>query len=404
MKDILIVMNFTMKEMVKRKSFIISTIVLLLTIVVGFNIPKLISVIKGEDSSSSKIVLYAEDEDSKELVNSIVIPDTEIIVANNYDEVKEKILSDECEYGFKFKNGEAPYNLKLTYLAKNGGALTQMPQTTLQVLQNSFTDYKLMKAGVSPEQIQESKPIFDTQVEFVENQIQGNSFVMMFLCLVLFYAIIFCTMQVATSVTTEKTSKIMETLVTSTKPRTIIIGKTLGVGIVGLLQVSALVVTAVLSAKFFLDPAILEMILSNADISVGTITVGLVYFVLGYLLYSFAYALTGSTVSKPEDIQSVNGPVSIVAAAGFYLAYFTTIMSPTSGLNKLATILPISSPFSMPLRMMMGLATPQDLIISIAVLILSIVLIAFIAIRVYTNAIINYGTKLSDIGKLFKQK
>ena len=96
---------------------------------------------------------------------------------------------------------------------------------------------------------------------------------MMMLCIVLFYAIIFCTMQVATSVTTEKTSKIMETLVTSTKPRTIIIGKTLGVGIVGLLQVTCLVVTAILSAKFFVDPALLESILSNADMSAGTILI-----------------------------------------------------------------------------------------------------------------------------------
>ena len=159
-----------------------------------------------------------------------------------------------------------------------------------------------MQSGVTPEQLQNSKAIIDMQIEFVSEEIQGNSVLMMMLCLVLFYAIIFCTMQVATSVTTEKTSKIMETLVTSTKPRNIIIGKTLGVGIVGLLQVGVLVLTAVLSAKFFLDPALLESMLSNANMSVGTFVIGFVYFILGYLLYSFGYALTGSTVSKPEDI------------------------------------------------------------------------------------------------------
>ena len=117
------------------------------------------------------------------------------------------------------------------------------------------------------------------------------------------------------------------------------------------------------------------------------------------------YALTGSTVSKPEDIQSANGPVAIITVIGFYLSYFT-MMNPTSELNILASLLPISSPFCMPFRIMMGLASNVDVAVSIAILIITILVIAKVAIKIYSSAILNYGTKMSlkDIIKMYKDK
>ena len=143
--------------------------------------------------------------------------------------------------------------------------------------------------------------------------------------------------------------------------------------------------------------------MSNITIGLGLIT--LLYFILGYFTYSLLYALTGSRVSKPEDIQSANGPVSILVVVGFYLSYFT-MMNPTSDLNSFAAIFPFSSPFCMPFRIMMGLATVSDIIISVVVLIITILVIAKIAIQRYSNAILNYGTKMSlkDIINLYKTK
>ena len=131
----------------------------------------------------------------------------------------------------------------------------------------------------------------------------------------------------------------------------------------------------------------------------------LVYFILGYLAYALLYALTVSTVSKPEDIQSANTPVAILAVIGFYLSYFT-MMNPTSELNVFASMFPISSPFCMPFRIMMGLASTTDVIISIAILIVTILVIAQVAIKIYSNAILNYGTKMSfgDIIKVYRDK
>ena len=100
--------------------------------------------------------------------------------------------------------------------------------------------------------------------------------------------------------------------------------------------------------------AVLDM--SNITPYLGIATI--LYFILGYLAYALLYALTGSTVSKPEDIQSANTPVAILAVIGFYLSYFT-MMNPTSELNVFASMFPISSPFCMPFRIMMGLASTK---------------------------------------------
>ena len=163
--------------------------------------------------------------------------------------------------------------------------------------------------------------------------------------------------------------------------------------------------TALISAKTFLEPGLLESVLdmSNITIYLGIITI--VYFILGYFTYALLYALTGSTVSKPEDIQSANGPVAMLAIVGFYLSYFT-MMNPTSELNTFASLFPISSPFCMPFRIMMGLASGTDVAISIAILIVSILVIAKVAIKIYSNAILNYGTKISfkDIINMYKDK
>ena len=131
----------------------------------------------------------------------------------------------------------------------------------------------------------------------------------------------------------------------------------------------------------------------------------IIYFIFGYFFYALLYALTGSTVSKPEDINSANGPIAIIAIAGFYLAYFS-MMNPSSNINVVASMLPISSPFSMPFRVMMGTATTTELIGSILILLASILVVAKISIKIYSSAILNYGTKLSlkDMMKIYKNE
>lgn len=406
MKDLLVVMKFTMKDMIKRKSFIISTIIFLIMIVVGFNIPNILKSIKGEDTSD-KLVIVDEENIFEGSLESLKNVDTgyEIKISNSkYEEIKEKINNDEIESAIIVEKQDN--NIKIRYIVKNTTMMTNVPDDIISMMNSLYSNLQISKLGLTESQLKSITPNFDYALEQTEEEkANGNVFAIMLLSIVLFYAIYFCAYQVSSSITTEKTSKIIETLVTSTSPKTIVLGKTIGIGVVGLLQLILLVGTALISAKAFLDPELINSILDISAITpyLGIITI--IYFILGYLAYALLYALTGSTVSKPEDIQSANGPVAMLAVIGFYLSYFT-MMNPTSSLNVFASIFPISSPFCMPFRIMMGLASTTDVLISIAVLIITILVIAKVTIKIYSNAILNYGTKMGikDIMKMYKDK
>lgn len=406
MKDLLVVMKFTMKDMIKRKSFIISTIIFLIMIVVGFNIPNILKSIKGEDTSD-KLVIVDEENIFEGSLESLKNADTgyEIEISNaKYEEIKEKINNDEIESAIIVE--KTNNNVKIRYIVKNTTMMANVPDDIISMMNSLYSNLQISKLGLTESQLQSITPNFNYELEQTEEEkANGNVFAIMLLSIVLFYAIYFCAYQVSSSITTEKTSKIIETLVTSTSPKTIVLGKTIGIGVVGLLQLILLVGTALISAKAFLDPELINSILDISAITpyLGIITI--IYFILGYLAYDLLYALTGSTVSKPEDIQSANGPVAMLAVIGFYLSYFT-MMNPTSSLNVFASIFPISSPFCMPFRIMMGLASTTDVLISIAVLIITILIIAKVTIKIYSNAILNYGTKMGikDIMKMYKDK
>ena len=411
MKDLFTVASFTIKDMIKRKSFIISNLIILAIIVLLFNVPNILNAIMGDNTSSqnTKILIVDEDnifEGTLEQINQKDIGYEATIATETitFDEIKQKIDNNEIDDALVITKKDGQINMQ--YIVENLAMVSQMPQSLTNAISTIYSNLSISKLGLTPEQIQTLSGNFNFEmVQTEEEEVQGNQFAMMMMSLVLFYAIYFCSYQVSSSITTEKTSKIIETLVTSTKPKTIVLGKTIGIGVVGLIQIAAIIITALISSALFLEEGALDGIVDFSTITpfLGFITA--IYFILGYATYALLYALTGSTVSKPEDVQSANGPIAIIAVIGFYLAYFT-MMNPTSELNKLAAILPISSPFCMPFRVMMGIATNSEIAISIAVMLVTILVVAQISIKIYSQAILNYGSKMSlkDIFKMYKNK
>ena len=421
MKDLFIVAKFTIKDMIKRKSFIISNLIILLFIVIGFNIPNIMDLITGKNTPESG----DSNSGASAFETKMLIVDSENIFENtltnlnemslgynftisnenlNFDNIKQKIENKELDEAIVISKKENQINLE--YIVKNLSMVNSVPESLVNALTSLYSNLQISKLGLTPEQIQSITPNFAFEMKQTEEQeVQGNPFVIMLISLVLFYAIYFCAYQVSSSITTEKTSKIIETLVTSTTPRTIVLGKTIGIGIVGIIQIVAIIATALISNALFLEEGILDGIIDFDNITPFLGLVTLVYFVFGYAVYALLYALTGSTVSKPEDVQSANGPVAIIAVIGFYLSYFT-MMNPTSNLNQIAAILPISSPFCMPFRVMMGIATPTELIVSIAILVITIFVVAKISIKIYSQAILNYGSKISlkEALQMYKNK
>ncbi len=409
MRDFLTVAKFTINDVVRRKSFIISNIIMFAIIVILFNVPNIMKAFNINSDKNTKLLIVDSENifnGNLESIKQMNIPyDIEITNDNlEFDNIKEKINNEEIDEAIILSSKEN--NISMDYIVDNLMYVENVPEDIVSAISGIYTNMQILKLGLSEEEIKSISPNFEFNMKQTEEQeVQGNNFVMMILSLVLFYAIYFYAYQVSTSITTEKTSKIIETLVTSTTPKVIVLGKTIGMCIVGLLQIIAMVVVALISKNLFLEEGILDGIINFENLTPYLAIIAIIYFILGYAVYALLYALTGSTVSKPEDVQSANGPVAIVAVLGFYLAYFT-MMNPTSELNKIAALLPISSPFCMPFRVMMGIASLQEVIISVAILLVSILVVAKISIKIYSQAILNYGSKISfkDAFKLYKNK
>ena len=414
MKDLWIVASYTIKDMLKKRTFIISNLIILIIIIVGFNVPNILNLFtnsesSGESSSSRTLIVDEANifEGSLESLNSMDLGVTYEISNENIstNDIKSRIIDGEIDDAIVINETDGKINIQ--YIVENMAMMNNtVPETIVNTLTGIYTNLQISKLGLTEEELASLNPNFEFELQQAEEQeVKGNILVIMILSLVLFYAIYFCAYQVSSSITTEKTSKIIETLVTSTSPRTIVLGKTIGIGIVGLLQVIVIVAVALICAYVCLPEGVLESVLDLSQITptLGILTI--IYFILGYATYALLYALTGSTVSKPEDVQSANGPVAIIAVIGFYLAYFT-MMNPTSDLNVFASIFPFSSPFCMPFRVMMGIASIQDVLISLGILVVTIIVIAHISIKIYSQAILNTGsrTSLKEMLNMYKNK
>lgn len=406
-RDIWTVTKFTMRDLVSRKSFRISTIIILVLIVLGFNLPNIINQVTGGDFTDT--ILISDPQNIFE-GNLSALNDTDPrykfeVAPQTFDDIKAKIDNGDIKSAITID--KIDNNITYTYIVDNiATAASNAPQTLIDTLSALYTNIQIHKLNLTDKQLANLTPTFNTEFKQTDDQnIGGNLAITMLMSALLFFAIYFCAYQVSASITIEKTSKIMETLVTSTSPRTIVLGKTIGIGVVGLLQVLLFAITAIVSAKLFLAPEILDALFDLSNFTPYLAIATVFYFILGYFAYALLYALTGSTVSKPEDIQSANMPVALVTVIGFYLAYFT-LTDPTSSLNVFAALLPISSPFCMPLRIMMGLASGWEVALSIAILLIFCYIIAKIAIKIYSSAILNYGSRmtLKDMLRTYKEK
>ena len=126
-----------------------------------------------------------------------------------------------------------------------------------------------------------------------------------------------------------------------------------------------------------------------------------IYFILGYFLYAMMNAVAGATVSKAEDVNSALMPISFISIAAFYLGNFSLTV-PKGTVSIVSSIIPFSSPFSMPSRILATEVPIWQITASLLSLFITIAFIAWISIKIYSAAILHYGKrlKLKDLMKI----
>src|SRR6478672_325504 len=229
--------------------------------------------------------------------------------------------------------------------------------------------------------------------EYAGRRVVGVVFVVL-----VFITLVICGMWVAGGVVAEKSSRVMELLISAAAPEELVIGKVLGIGLAGLVQYIAILLPAL--ATLLLQDRIAAALLGSAsglDVSIGALTPGLLaaygaFWVLGFILYALIYAAAGSLVSRAEDLQVLALPLSLIAIGG----YIQAVMALSGGIStfiRISSYVPFWSPFVMLTRLTIGRVEPWELVLSFGLLAISIPIVGVIAVRVYSAGVLLYGQR-----------
>src|ERR1700683_3545934 len=189
----------------------------------------------------------------------------------------------------------------------------------------------------------------------------------------------------------EKSNRIVEILLATVRPWQLMLGKITGIGLVALIQV-------VLVAGVALVLASATKLVSIPTLGVDVVVTGVVWFVLGYLMYALLFAAAGSMVSRQEDVSSVALPVIFMLVAAWIIALTVAAPTPGSTATTVFSFIPLFAPVIMPVRIAAGVAPFWQVAISVVLVIATIYLLAVIAGRIYSNSVLRVGArvKLSD--------
>lgn len=232
-----------------------------------------------------------------------------------------------------------------------------------------------------------------------QQQLASRSFLGIVFVVLLFITVVIYGMWVATGVAAEKSSRVMELMVSAASPRQLLTGKVVGIGLAGLTQYGAIALPA-LGVLAFQDRIAAAVL--GPTWSAGTPLVGLtpslllaygVFFLLGFMLFALIYAAMGAFVSRPDDLQTLSLPLSLLAMAGYLSAIMALGGGGSSGLTQLLSFIPPFSPFVMLARVMTGSVDPWELALAIGLMLVAIVLVAAVAVRVYAAGVLLYGQR-----------
>jgi ABC-2 type transport system permease protein len=229
-------------------------------------------------------------------------------------------------------------------------------------------------------------PVTSAELGPVAGRSPGDETAVMVMILVLFFCITVFGAMVLNGVLEEKSSRVVEVLLARIPARTLLAGKITGIGLLGLAEIG-LAALAALAAVTTVDavhlPAIRGAVLAWA----------VVWFVLGYVLYATVYGALGSLGSRAEDAQSVAAPVMLILPLAYFASFFM-IAQPASAARAISYF-PLTAPLAMPGRIAIGGAAWWEPVLAAVLTLAATAGLVVLAGRIYTNAILHSGPRLS---------
>ena len=406
-------------ERVRSRWFLISTVLGPVFMIVVTVLPALLA---GSGGGARHIALL--DEGSGTLADRLV---TQLETGNQFRvdrvtateggapaamaELTSRVQANAIE-GFLVVSGSTLESGKLEYRGRNVSSIRDVALLQSAARQAVMME-RLTRRGVDPAIVQESEArISMTTLRISKRGTTGETseaafFLAYIIGFVMYMAIFLYSVNVMRSVLEEKQTRIIEVLVSSLRPFQLLLGKVVGVGAVGLLQMGIWGAAAAALIRYrdvvfglFKVPAQQAALIQLPAIGTGLVAMVLAYFLLGYLLYSAMFAVVGATVSTDSEAQQAQMPVVMLLIPGI-LVFPAVLNDPAGSLSTVMGLVPFWSPIIMPIRAAAADVPAGEVAASLAVLAVTVVAVVWVAARIYRVGILMYG-KRPGFGELVR--
>jgi len=440
MNKILLIIQREYLSRVKKKSFLVLTFLVPVLFIGMFAILGYLAV-KGDDLGDDKKVQVIDmsGEFAGKFVNSPTI--TYVFSTDNYDSAKAHFIDN--GYNFLLHIPPATSGAEIELLSEK-----KPSATTIDAVENNLSriaeSRRLKLAGIDTAVLAQAQKRITVKAKQItaagEKDAQTyTAYAIGFLSAFLIYMCLFIYgTQVMRGVIEEKVSRIVEVIISSVKPFQLMLGKIIGVGMVGLTQFLLWIVISValstvggsIMASKMSESGQVQQVQQSMAAAKGanavktpdkgmsaimesiesipvvyTISCFLFYFLFGYLLYSAIFAAVGSAVDNETETQQFMIPVTLPLIFTFALAQSFIINNPDSSLSVWLSMIPFTSPIAMMIRIPFGVPAWQ-LGLSMLFLVLGFVFTTWVAARIYRVGILMYGKKASykELARWFMYK
>ncbi|WP_218047316.1 ABC transporter permease [Staphylococcus pasteuri] len=402
--------GLTYKSKVKSKSFMIFMVIVIILMVALSNADKIIDMFKGDDDH---IGVVTNNEPLYKAIKqqSHVIDEEATFERVSQKEAKSQVKSEKLKEAYIIKM-DKDHQLSATILSKDNVSQEKQQKVTglLTNLQSKLIASKLHLSYNDLKKLQSQSKVDshilsdDKGQQLSESQKVFNMILVYAILMLMFFIIFNYATQVAMEIATEKTSRVIEMIITSVSPITHIMAKITGVIAVAFTQIAMIIVVAIICIYAFdLKRMLKGFDLSMSDISWQIIIVGILSVIIGILTYVLLAAILGSLASRIEDINQTLMPLTLFAMIAFYIAIFS-IYKPDILLAKITSFIPFLAPFEMLVRAQSTELQIWEIVLSMLISLVVMVILIWIAIKTYKDSVLTFEKGLiNSIKKVMKK-
>lgn len=413
MNELAAVMSFTLKNKLKSKAFIVTTVIIGLLIAVFVHLPLIIEAFSSEepdrigmteDESGLAVQLKQYFEQQSNPAIEIVILPQQGTAAADLAQAREEIESGELKGYLQLSDDNRQEEHAFpSFVFHSKGTMEFSIRSSLErALQAIKMEQMVDELGLSRQQIAAlTSPVSIQNVQITSEAKEGRSETEVVIAYILVYAfliILFMAVamygnMIASEVTAEKSSRVMEVLISTVSPVKQMFGKIFGTCILGMLQLAVFIIIALAGLSLPYNRAALSGLnLNLSDIPFSLFAYFVIFYLLGFFLYGTVFAAIGSIVSRTEDLGQALMPITVLILAGFYIGLFG-LNAPNAGWISAVSYFPFFTPLLMFMRI--GMTEPPfwQIGLSILIMLASILLMGWLAAKIYRTGVLMYGKR-----------